>query len=267
VSDSDANMTFWEHLEALRHVIFRILAVVMIAAIAAFVFNDTLFGVLLAPSRSDFVFYRMLARLGAVTGMSSLVPASFNIHIISVELTSQFMISMSTSIYAGLLIVAPYVLYELFGFIKPALYAEERKYSGRLIFCSYFLFMIGVLINYFLVFPLTFRFLSTYQVDKSIENMITLSSYVDTFMMLTIAMGIIFEIPILSWVLAKLHILNSVFMRQYRRYAVVIVLIAGAIITPTSDVFTLLIVSIPIYALYELSILIVSRVENQRTGD
>jgi sec-independent protein translocase protein TatC len=257
-------MTFWEHLEVFRHVIFRVLAVSIAVAILAFVFGDTLFAIVLAPAKNDFILYRALASLGHSLGYPGIVPAPFHIEIISVELTSQFMISMSVALYAGLLIATPYILYELFRFVSPALYENERRYALRLVVSSYFLFMAGVALNYFLLFPLTFRFLATYQVNAAVANTITLSSYIDTLMMLTIAMGIIFEIPVLCWMLAKFRLLKSTFMKRYRKHAIVIILIAAAIITPTSDIFTLTIVSIPIYALYEISISIVRKVERHR---
>lgn len=144
-------------------------------------------------------------------------------------------------------------------FVSPALYENEKKYSTRVVGWGYFLFMMGVLLNYFLIFPLTFRFLATYQVSMEVENTITLSSYMDTLMMMSLMMGIVFEIPVLCWLFAKLGFLTADFMKRYRRHAIVIILIVGAVITPTSDVFTLMMVSVPMYLLYEVSIWIVSR--------
>ena len=150
-------------------------------------------------------------------------------------------------------------MYQLFRFVSPALYANERKYVVRVVGYGYFMFMVGVLISYFLIFPLTFRFLGTYQVSDQVENMISLQSYISTLLMMSLAMGIVFEIPILSWLFAKLGFISADFMRRYRRHAVVIILVMAAIITPTSDVFTLLLVSLPMWLLYEVSIWIVKR--------
>ena len=155
--------------------------------------------------------------------------------------------------------VSPYILYQLFRFVSPALYANERKYVVRVVGYGYIMFMVGVLISYFLIFPLTFRFLGTYQVSDQVENMISLQSYISTLLMMSLAMGIVFEIPILSWLFAKLGFISADFMRRYRRHAVVIILVVAAIITPTSDVFTLLLVSLPMWLLYEVSIWIVKR--------
>jgi sec-independent protein translocase protein TatC len=144
--------------------------------------------------------------------------------------------------------------------VSPALYANERKYSGRVIVFSVVLFLCGVLLNYFLIFPLSFRFLATYQVDESVTNMISLSSYINTLLLLSLMLGIMAELPVVSWLLAKLGFLTDSFMRKYRRHAIVVILIIAAIITPTADAFTLMLVFVPIYILYELSILVVKRV-------
>jgi sec-independent protein translocase protein TatC len=164
-------------------------------------------------------------------------------------------------------LASPYIIYQLFRFVSPALYANERRYVVQMTFWGYLLFMLGVLLNYFLIFPLTFRFLGTYQVSALVENTITLTSYVDTLMMLSLMMGIVFEIPILSWLFARLGFLTSSFMKKYRRHAIVLILIVAAFITPTSDVFTLTLVSLPMYLLYEISISVVKRTEpNQKGG-
>lgn len=158
---------------------------------------------------------------------------------------------------AALCCASPYILYQLFRFVLPALYADERKYVVRMVGGGYLMFMLGVSVSYFLIFPLTFRFLGTYQVSGDVMNMITLQSYISTMMLMCLAMGIVFEIPILSWLFAKLGLLSADFMRKYRKHAVVVILVIAAIITPTSDVFTLSLVALPMWLLYEVSILIV----------
>lgn len=238
-------LTFWEHLEELRHVLFRMAVAVVCLMVVAFCFKDTLFGVVLAPKESDFFLYRLLGS------------EPFRVELINTQLSSQFMTHMMVACYAGVLLASPYIIYQLFCFISPALYANERKYAVWGTLWGYLLFMAGVLLNYFVVFPLTFRFLVTYQVSEEVVNTITLTSYVDTMMILSLMMGIVFEIPLLSWFLAKLGVLTSGFMKNYRRHAIVVILILAAIITPTSDIFTLAIVALPIYLLYEASILIV----------
>ena len=254
--------TFWEHLDELRSSLIKIVVVTLAFGVVAFLFKDALFSIVLAPKYDDFVTYNIFRSL---TG--SFLPAgdsleSFSVKLINTGLAEQFIIHMKVAIYAGILFASPYILYLLFRFASPALYANEKKYALRVVFGGYIMFMLGVLLSYFLIFPLTFRFLGTYQVSSDVENLISLQSYISTLMMLTLAMGIIFEIPILSWLFAKLGFLSAGFMRKHRKHTVVIVLIIAAIITPTADVFTLLLVSLPMYLLYEASILLVQRVEN-----
>ncbi|MBR0046930.1 MAG: twin-arginine translocase subunit TatC [Bacteroidaceae bacterium] len=238
-------MTFWDHLEELRHVLLRCIIVVALFAILAFVFKDEVFWVVFAPKSPDF--------LPHIFGNSP------DIRLINTELTRQFIVHMMTSFYVGIIVAAPYIIFELYRFIAPALYQNERRFSTPLVIASYLMFMLGILFNYFIVFPITFRFLGNYQVDSAVENLISLESYIDMLVFLSLAMGIVFEIPILSWLLGKLGILHRAQMQQFRRHAIVTILIIAAIITPTSDAFTLAIVSVPMYLLYELSILLVPR--------
>ena len=212
--------TFWDHLDVLRASLIRMAIAVVIFGIVAFCMKEALFSIVLAPCSSDFITYRLL---GA---------EAFHIHLMNTGLTEQFMIHMRTAIYAGLLVASPYILYELFRFVSPGLYQNERHYAVWIVGAAYLMFIIGTLINYFVVFPLTVRFLGTYQVSPDVANMLTLQSYIDT-------------------------LLTDHFMAEYRRHAVVAILVVAAIITPTTDVFTLFIVALPIYLLYEVSIQIV----------
>lgn len=255
----DRPMTFWDHLEALRGVLLRILAVAMVGFIAVFCFKEPLFKVILAPSTSDFIFYRAIAALGESWGFDASGLADFNVDLFSATMTAQFMIHMKMAFYASLIIILPYILYLLFGFISPALHADERRHSTGVIVWSYVLFMLGTVIDYFIIFPLAFRFLGTYQVSEAIPNMITLESYTDMLVTLTLMMGILFELPVLAWFLGRIGLITPEFMKKYRRHAVVVILIIAAVITPTTDVVTLLVVSLPIYLLYEVSIGIVRR--------
>lgn len=236
-------MTFWDHLEELRRVLLRCIVVVAVFAVLAFFFKDEVFFVIFAPKSPDF--------LPAIYGHSP------EIQLINTELTRQFVVHMMTSLYVGVIVTAPYIIYELYRFISPGLYENERRYSTPLVITSYVMFMLGLLFSYFILFPITFRFLAGYQVDTQVENLISLESYIDTLIFLSLAMGIIFEIPILSWLLGRLGILHREDMQQYRRHAIVAILVIAAIITPTSDVITLSIVSLPMYLLYEVSILLV----------
>ena len=181
----------------------------------------------------------------------------FSVRLINTGLAQQFIIHMKTALCAGVLCASPYIIYQLFRFVSPALYDNERRYVTQVVGGGYAMFGLGVLISYFLIFPLTFRFLWTYQVSGDVDNLISLESYISTLVMMCLAMGIVFEIPILSWLFAKLGFLSADFMRRYRKHAIVIILVVAAIITPTSDVFTLSLVALPMWILYEVSIWIV----------
>ena len=249
--------SFWDHLDILRASLVKIAAVTAVFAVVAFFFKEALFSVILAPKDADFITYRWLYFFsGWVTDEQA---QDFYVKLINTGLAQQFMIHMKVAMCTGVLCASPYILYQLFRFVSPALYANERKYVVRVVGYGYIMFMVGELISYFLIFPLTFRFLGTYQVSDQVENMISLQSYISTLLMMSLAMGIVFEIPILSWLFAKLGFISADFMRRYRRHAVVIILVVAAIITPTSDVFTLLLVSLPMWLLYEVSIWIVKR--------
>jgi len=181
----------------------------------------------------------------------------FSIHLMNTGLTEQFMIHLKTAMYAGVLVASPYIIWQLFRFISPALYDNERKYATLLCTSGYLMFMLGTALNYFLIFPLTVKFLGTYQVSPDVANMLTLQSYMDTLLMMCLVMGIVFELPVVSWILGRMGLINRQMMRAMRRHAVVVILVIAAIITPTTDAFTLFVVALPIWLLYEVSILIV----------
>ena len=230
--------------------LLRCIVVIALFAILAFLFKDEVFAIVFAPKSSDFL---------AWGGEGSLFGSAPEVQLINTELPRQFVLHMMVSFYVGIIVAAPYILFELYRFIAPALYENERRYSTPLVISSYLMFMLGLLFSYFIVFPITFRFLAGYQVSDSVENLISLESYIDTLLFLSLAMGMVFEIPILSWLLGRLGILHRQPMQQYRRHALVLILIIAAIITPTSDAFTLAIVSLPMYLLYEVSILLVPK--------
>ncbi|MCR5159350.1 MAG: twin-arginine translocase subunit TatC [Prevotella sp.] len=237
--------TFWEHLDVLRWTIIRSLVVVVAFAVVAFCLKDWLFRVVLAPTTSDFVTFRLM---GA---------APFSIHLVNTGLTEQFMTHIRTAVYAGLLCASPYVLYQLFRFVSPGLYDNERHAAHWIVGSAYIMFMLGTLVCYFIIFPLTVRFLGTYQVSTDVTNMLTLQSYIDTLIPMCLVIGVIFELPVVCAILGRMGLISGGLMRRYRRHAVVVILIVAAIITPTTDIFTLLVVSLPIWLLYEVSILLV----------
>ena len=242
---NDDNLTFWEHVDVLRSCLVRIIVVTVVCGLAAFNFKETLFSIVLAPSRYSFVSYRLLHA------------SPFHINLVNIGLTEQFMIHVKTAFSFGFLVASPYVLYALYRFIAPALYRRERHYAVRVVLGGYVMFVLGLLVNYFIIFPLTVRFLGTYQVSSSVHNMLSLQSYIDTLLMMSLMFGILFEIPVISWLLALFGLLKAEWMQRYWRQALVAIVVIAAVITPTGDAFTLAIVSLPIWLLYEASILIV----------
>lgn len=242
---SNSYASFWDHLDELRSRIIKMLLAVVAMSVIVFLLKEPLFRMVLAPSNGGFVTYRILG-----------VP-DFSIHLINTGLTEQFMVHMRTSLYMGLLAASPYIIYELFCFVAPGLYAHERRYAMWLVGSSYVMFILGILLNYFLVFPLTVRFLGTYQVSPNVTNMLTLQSYIDTLISMSFLMGVLFELPVVCWLMGRMGIINSRMMSTYRRHAIVAILVLAAIVTPTTDVFTLFVVALPIWMLYELSVLIV----------
>ena len=248
MQDGDTTMSFWEHLEALRGTIIRMLITVSVVSVAAFCMKDWLFSLVLWPTHNDFPTYQWLNA------------EPFSLRLINTELTEQFMIHMRVAIVAGIMVASPYLLFELFSFIAPALYERERRASVHVLLWSYIMFMVGVVVNYLMVLPLTVRFLGEYSVSAEVESLISLTSYIDTLLLLSLVFGIVFEIPVVSWLLARFGLLRAEWMSRYRRHAIVIILIAAALLTPTTDAMTLLIVSLPILILYETSIFIVNKV-------
>ena len=251
--------SFWDHLDVLRKVLFRCLAAWAIAAVIAFCFKEVLFGLLFAPSTDDFVSYRVMAWLCGKTGWQSLCPSSFEAQFINTELAAQFMTHIKVALWAGLVVVSPYLIVQLYGFVAPALYDREKRHAAPIIIWGTLLFLVGVLMNYFIIFPFAFRFLNNYQVYAEVHNQISLSSYISNLLMLSLLMGILFELPIVNYLLAKAGLLKATTLKQYRRHAIVGIAIVAAVITPTGDAVTLTLVTLPIYLLYEASIIIVKR--------
>lgn len=248
---SNEDMTFWEHLDVFRTTLIRILLVSMGCGVVAFVLKEPLFDLILAPCESNFVTYRIIQS------------PPFSIKLVNIHLAEQFVLHVKTACCFGIVLASPYVLYMLYRFIAPALYPREKRYAGRIVTAAYIMFMLGVLANYFVVFPLTVRFLGTYSVSEQVGNMLTLQSYIDTLIMMSIMFGALFEIPVISWLLAIFGLLHSEWMLHYWRHAIVAIVTVAAIITPTGDAFTLLLVSLPIWLLYLISIFIVKRTEKK----
>ena len=251
--DSKGLLTFGGHLEVLRRMLFRILIVVGIISIVIFCLKDTTWYILLAPSEWDFYTYSIIEKLMHSIGVNDFHFNEYHVDLIATDLSSQFMTHLTTAIYLGLLCGSPYILYDLFKFVSPALYENEKKYSVYMLLVIYCLFIIGVLMSYYVLFPISFRFLGTYSVAEKIHSTITLDSYISTFTTLTLMMGVVFQLPIIAFVLSKMGIIQSSFLAKYRKQALIIILLISAIITPP-DLMTLILVAIPLYLLYEISI-------------
>jgi sec-independent protein translocase protein TatC len=268
----EGEMSFFEHLEALRWHLMRAAAVILLFTIFAFAYYREIWdGVVMAPANENFFTYRMMCDLGAfLEHMNSFfVAKSFcigkiKVSLINTELAGQFTLQINSSIMIGLTLGIPYILWEIWKFIRPALHDRERKAASGFVFYSSGLFLLGVMFGYFVVTPLSIRFLSSYTVSSSIQNLFSIDSYVSTVTTLTLASGVAFQLPIIVYILASIGILTPKFMRDKRRYAIIIILILAAFITPTPDALTMLVVAFPLFLLYELSIRVAAVVEKKR---
>jgi sec-independent protein translocase protein TatC len=261
MSENQDEMSFWDHLEALRWTLFRSIIALVVFSVAGFVCMRFLFDkVILAPCHSDFIIYHFLCKItSAVSFLPDFCDDTYHVQIVNIKLASQFFTHMTTSFYLAVLLTFPYLMYEVWRFIRPALYDYERKDVRWVFFFGTIMFFIGCSVGYFLVFPMTLRFLATHQLSEAITEQVSLDSYMNYFLMLVFLMGVVFEMPLISWLLSKIGILNRSFFNKYRRHAVVGLMIAAALITPSSDPFTLAFVFFPLYGLYELSAFFVKK--------
>ena len=245
--DEENTMSFWAHFDVLRGVLFRIGVLVMVLSVVFFVFMPQIFdAVILAPCHGEFPLYRLF---DAIAGGGTSEP--FEMSLINTKLASQLSIHLSTSFEMALVMGFPIVIYLLWRFVRPGLYPREREHAVRAFVAGNVMFYFGVAVGYFLVFPLTLRFLATYQLSDLIPNTITIESYMDNFTVIILAMGIVFEMPLLGWLLGGMGLLTREFFGKYRRHAIVVLLVLAALITPTGDPFTLSVVFVPLYLLYE----------------
>jgi sec-independent protein translocase protein TatC len=250
-------MSFLDHLEELRWLLIRCTIAVLIGATVAFFFSDFIFDqILFGPKNPDFITYRIFCDLSQEFGLDkSLCVTEIPMRIQSREMGGQFSAHMWTSITAGFIVSFPFILYFFWNFISPALYQNEKKYARAFVILASLLFFIGVLFGYYLIAPLSVNFLANYNVSNEIFNDIDLASYISLLRSSTVACGIFFELPVIIYFLTKIGLVTPTFLRTYRKYVLIIVLILAAIITPP-DVLSQVIVAIPIMILYELSILI-----------
>ena len=237
-------MTFWDHLDALRASLIKVIVAFLVVAIGLFPFKVFLFdNLILAPTKSDFWIYKLLG-------------ADFSLNLVNIELTTQFMIHMKMTLLCAAVLIFPYMVYQVWKFITPALYSNEKNAIGKAFLLSSFLFYAGVVISYLIIIPLMLNFFSGYQVSGDVPNMFSLSSYISIFTSMALTFGIVFEFPILTILLSNLGLLHRESMKQYRRHAVCAIVVLAAVITPSGDPFSLAIVALPLYLLYEFSVLI-----------
>lgn len=255
----DRELTFWEHLDVLRWALARIVGLWFVLAIGFFIAMPYIFDpVIMGPCHDNFVFYAFLRKIGEVFNLTGdFFTQRFDIKLQNINLAAPFFVHLTTSFVLSIVILVPYIFWEIWLFIRPALYPNEAAGVRKALLLGNIMFYIGMAVGYFMVYPLALRFLSTYDLSDNIDTLISLNSYIDNFMMLVLAMGIAFELPLVTWLLSLFGLLTRSTLREYRRHAIVVIVIASAIITPTGDPFTLTAVALPLYALYELSIFMV----------
>ncbi|HEX8024325.1 twin-arginine translocase subunit TatC [Mucilaginibacter sp.] len=261
----EAEMSFFDHLEALRgHLIRASIAIVVFTAVVFYYYDWIFETIILGPSKSTFWTYRMLCKLGVALHRDGFCVSNVKIHLINTELAGQFTLQINSALIIGITLGVPYLIWEIWRFIKPALHDKERKAATGFVFYACLLFFLGVLFGYYVITPMSINFLSGYTVSAAIENLIDTDSYLSSVATLTLATGIVFQLPILVYILANLGIMTPKFMKETRRYAIVVILIIAAVVTPTPDMLTMTVVSIPLFVLYEVSIIVAGLVEKRK---
>jgi len=258
-------MSFLDHLEELRWHIIRSVGSILVFTIAAWIFQKEIFGgIIMAPSKSTFWTNRMLCRLADATGVEGLCFKQADFILQNREVSGQFMFALTQSIMVGLLFAFPYFFWEIWRFVKPGLKMKEAKAATGAVFWVSMLFFTGVAFGYFVVSPMAINFLANFKLDESIQNQYDISDYLSLLSTMTLACGVTFQLPMIAFVLSQVGVLTPAFMREYRRHAIVVILILAAIITPSPDMISQLLVTLPLLALYEVSIVVSARVNKRR---
>ncbi len=254
-------MNFWDHIEELRWAALRVVSLWVAIAIVYFMAMPYIFdSVILAPCNDDFITYELIRSLSAHFDIGGdIANQVIDIKLININLAAPLLIHLSTAFALSIITTTPYLFYEIWRFVSPALYPQEKSSVRRVFAFGAAMFYLGLSVGYYLIYPFTLRFLASYNLSDKIENTLSLNSYIDNFTMLILSIGVAFEIPLLLWLLSLMGIITRSMLRQYRRHAIVAIVILAAVITPTSDPFTLSIVFIPLYMLYELSIWIIRK--------
>lgn len=256
------DMSFWEHADLLRKYLIRSIHAIIVFAVVAFCYKNFVFdSVILAPSNPSFITYRILCKLAVFVNIPELCVTQIPMQLINTEIGGQFRYHMLISFIAGIILAFPFIVYQFWSFIKPALSAKEQHYSRGMVFYISGLFSIGVLFGYYIIAPLTINFLASYELSPQIKNMITISSFISTISLLSLSMGLVFELPVLIYFLSKIGMLTPQWLRKNRKYAVLVIFILAGFITPSTDMFSQVLVALPLYMLYEISIHISMRVQ------
>ena len=265
ISNTNSEASFIDHLEALRWHIVRSLIAIMIFSVVAFIYITPIFDkIILGPTNPDFISYRLFCKLGKLLHIDNLCMTDVAIDFQNTQLSGQFMMSLTSAMVFGFIMAFPYVAYEIWKFIKPALTEKEKKMSTGFIFWVSVLFLLGICFGYYIITPYTINFFATYQISDKFKNIIKIDDYLSNVMNLSLGTGIVFEMPVAVFFLSKLGLLTPTYMREYRKYAVVIILFLAAIITPSPDVISQFIVALPMWMLYEISIYISAIVKKEK---
>jgi sec-independent protein translocase protein TatC len=260
------DMSFLDHIEVLRWHLVRSAIVVVILAVVLFCYNNIVFDMIIfGPKQPDFISYRVLCKLGHLLHVGdAMCIGQAHYELINLELAGQFTTHIWISLVGGIVLAVPYLVWELWRFIKPALKLKEKTAARGFVFYASFLFITGILFSYFVIVPMAVSFLGSYQMSTLVENRISMDSYISLVTTLTLAMGLVFELPIVVYFLTKIGLLGPTFMKKYRKHAIVVILIVAAFITPSPDITSQLLVAFPLFALYEVSIIVAKRAERQK---
>ncbi|MEM6642372.1 MAG: twin-arginine translocase subunit TatC [Bacteroidota bacterium] len=259
----EREMSFLDHLEELRWHLIRSLIAILVFAISAFIAKSFVIDtVILGPSRVDFWTYRMLCQLAELIKTPALCIDELSFELVSRKLSSQFMTHVIVSFVSGLVVGFPYLFWELWRFIKPGLHPKERRASRGATFSVSLLFILGVLFGYFVIAPISVRFFASYEVSEALQNLFDLSSYISTVTLIVLGSGLLFQLPVVVYFLTKAGLISARLMKKYRKHAIIVILVLGAMITPP-DPFSQVLIALPLMMLYQLSIFIARRIEKQ----
>jgi sec-independent protein translocase protein TatC len=266
----ESEMSFFDHIDVLRKHLLRAAAVILVLTLGAFWYTDFIFNTLImGPKNPGFWTYRMMCKMverWPSLGQEMCI-TKIDAKIINTEMAGQFTLQLNSCVMVGIILGIPYLLFEIWLFVKPALHENERKSASGFVAFASILFFVGILFGYYIICPLSINFLTNFTVSPEIQNTFTIDSYLSSVMTLTLGSGIIFQLPVVIYILSKLGIMTPAFMKASRRYSTVIILIIAAVVTPTADPYTMLVVAAPLFLLYELSIYISANIEKKKNKE